>query len=59
MSAYTRILKFVNFYEVDNVLSVDLNLGRYKPEIGTESTIGDSDSHLTGFLCIYYLQRWL
>ena len=43
MNAYARKLQFVNFYKL--YLPLPYNL-----EIDTETSVGESDSHWTGFL---------
>ena len=50
MIAYTRKFKFVNFYNLYFSLA-------YNPDNGTEPSMGESNSHLTSFLCIFFMLR--
>ena len=53
MAAYGRKLKFVNFLKLYDVqLYIPLT---YHPEIGTEASVGKSDSHLTAFIIYYFV----
>ena len=43
ISVHMGKLKFVNFYKLDFPLT-------YHHKIGTETSVGEFDSHLTGFI---------
>ena len=48
MNTYVRKFKFVNFYEFFKYFTF-----AYNPEIGTEPSVYESDSHLTGFYLLH------
>ena len=50
MNIYVRKLKFVIFYKYFGKYKLYLALS-YDPEISKKSSLGKSDSHLTGLLC--------